>query len=71
MSTINAFPAYGRVYKTDAELLKDWNDGKDFRLHGNQYINIQDVESLKKIGVTTISVRFSLLGGNRTYDIYL
>lgn len=45
-ATIVAVPAYGRDYKSEAEVLKDWNDGKDFRhaLTG-QYLSKRDQQT--------------------------
>jgi hypothetical protein len=37
-------PAYGRVYTSKAQVLKDYNAGKDFIAQpSGQYINISDV----------------------------
>lgn len=43
MWDIHAVPAYGRDYKSKAEVLKDWREGKDFRdsLTGH-YISVRD-----------------------------
>ena len=43
MWDIHAVPAYGRDYKSQAEVLKDWREGKDFRdsLTG-QYLSVRD-----------------------------
>lgn len=38
-------PAYGRVYKSKEEVLKDWNLGKDFQYHEmlkEAYVNKDD-----------------------------
>lgn len=43
-------PAYGRDYKSKAEVLKDWNANKDFRIasveRGGTYINKEDASKL-------------------------
>lgn len=42
-------PAYGRDYTTKEEVLKDWNDGKDFKAHtprGVTYTNRSDLAHL-------------------------
>jgi hypothetical protein len=40
---LTAVPAYGRDYHSKAEVLADWNAGKDFRLEpSGQYINQDD-----------------------------
>ena len=33
-------PAYGRDYKSKAAVLKDWEDGKDFRFVGLAHTSI-------------------------------
>lgn len=40
---IHATPAYGRDYKSKAAVLKDWEEGKDFRdaLTG-RYLSVRD-----------------------------
>ena len=35
--------AYGRQYNTKELMIKDWLDGKDFRIKGGQYISIRDM----------------------------
>lgn len=39
--------AYGRTYFNEAELLKDWLGGKDFKILSGPYCSIRDVEELK------------------------
>ena len=57
---IHCSPAYGRDYKSRAEVLKDWNDGKDFFMDNRpqSYINKEDAE---RIGVPTgeINIRYA------------
>lgn len=37
--------AYGREYKTQAEIKKDWNQNKDFQMFSTgQYLNKRDAE---------------------------
>lgn len=36
--------AYGRVYKTKKDALRDWEAGKDFRIVGGPYCSIRDVD---------------------------
>ncbi len=50
-------PAYGRKYNSIEECLKDWNDGKDFRIDGGPYCSIRDLSSMQK-AVGTISIRW-------------
>lgn len=41
---IEVVPAYGRDYKSKAEILNDLRDGKDFKLTTTgQYLNIDDI----------------------------
>ena len=48
MSTwIEVIPAYGRDYKTQAEIKADWNAGKDFReTASGSYISKPEAERL-------------------------
>jgi len=48
--TIKLVPAYGRNYQTEAEALKDWNAGKDFKIAGGPYCSIRDARGLKIVG---------------------
>ena len=45
-SIIICSPAYGRDYITEEQVLKAWNEDKDFRMENRNhaYINKQDVE---------------------------
>jgi hypothetical protein len=43
MDPLVLFPAYGRVYKTEAELRQGFIDGNDFRAEvGGPYLSIRD-----------------------------
>lgn len=46
MNTLRAVPAYGRSYKSRIELVKDWIDGKDFRMENGSYFSIRDYDAL-------------------------
>ncbi len=38
-------PAYGRDYKTKAAVLKDWENGKDFKIAGGgPYTSVRDMD---------------------------
>ena len=40
---MTVIPAYGRDYKSKADTLKDWNDGKDFKdAITGQYLSKRD-----------------------------
>lgn len=39
-------PAYGRDYKSQAEVKADWNANLDFRAYTGQYINKSDAQRL-------------------------
>lgn len=60
MMFINVIPAYGRDYKTKAEIIADWNSGKDFQMSslmdGGKYIN----NSVNAPNIT-ICVRYATL----------
>lgn len=39
-------PAYGKIYETEEEVLKDWNNGIDFIIIGRgPYLNKKDFEN--------------------------
>jgi hypothetical protein len=42
MSDVHAVPAYGRDYKSKAEVLAAWQAGKDFLVPEQGYISIND-----------------------------
>jgi hypothetical protein len=42
MVTLVVTPAYGRVYKTEAELRQGFIDGRDFHIPGGPYLSIRD-----------------------------
>ena len=41
------FPAYGKVYETKEEAVKDWMAGADFRIHGGSYCSVRDSTNLR------------------------
>lgn len=51
---MNLIPAYGRLYKTEAEALKDWSEGKDFKIYGGPYCSIRDKVELEEYGTIRI-----------------
>lgn len=59
-TTINVLPAYGRDYKSQAEVQKDWDADKDFIVQGlaghGQATNKSDSLAL---GVRIVLVRYS------------
>lgn len=61
-TTINVVPAYGRDYKSQAEVQKDWDADKDFIVQGlgghGQATNRSDALAL---GVKTVLVRYAKL----------
>jgi len=48
MMDLVLIPAYGRTYKTEAAVLKDWNSGLDFKIARGPYTSIRDIEMLKE-----------------------
>ncbi len=53
---INAIPAYARTYATKEECLKDWEEGKDFKIAGGPYFSIRDKTGLKAQGYREIQI---------------
>jgi len=44
---LNAVPAYGRKYKSKEDVLRDWNEGLDFRIAGaNTYFSRRDSDMI-------------------------
>jgi len=41
-------PAYGRMYKSKKELMRDWEGGKDFMIQFGPYCSIRDKDSMIK-----------------------
>ena len=49
LSPATLTPAYGRTYKTAAEIKAAWDSGKDFRYgYSGPYCSIRDIELLKR-----------------------
>lgn len=59
-TTLNVLPAYGRDYKSQAEVQKDWDEDKDFVVQGlgghGQYVNRHDALTQ---GISTVLVRYA------------
>ena len=52
--------AYNRDYKSKAELLKDWEDGKDFKIEPQGcYTSNRDIKNMSHI--STIQFRYGKL----------
>ena len=47
MYQIYIYPAYGRMYFSEQEVLDDWNSGKDFRVVNGSYINKTEAGSFR------------------------
>lgn len=41
-------PAYGKTYATKEAMLADWQKGIDFRVVGDGYASIRDIEALRQ-----------------------
>lgn len=53
-------PAYGKDYKSKEEVLKAWNDGKDFLMKPMDcYCSIRDKVAIKEGGYDSIEFRYS------------
>ena len=60
MNTLHAVPAYGRTYTSKIDLVKDWIDGKDFRMENGSYFSIRDYDLLSKTyNYDDIAIRLS------------
>lgn len=44
--------AYGRTYSCQAEAMRDWESGKDFKLVDGPYFSVRDFDSLKRQAMT-------------------
>ena len=47
VNTLILTPAYGRVYPSESEMLKDWVLGKDFKIKAGPYCSIRDLDYLR------------------------
>jgi len=48
MIELSLIPVYGRSYNTDKDMLKDCNEGKDFKIYPNgPYTSIRYIARLK------------------------
>ena len=54
-------PAYGRDYKKKADVLKDWNDNKDFKTSAGQYINREQFATMDELPKSNITIRYNKL----------
>lgn len=70
MKTLQACPAYARRYTTQADMLKDWADGKDFKIVGGPYFSNRDIDLLKSQGYGQIEMSYGSFG-NKLYIIHL
>jgi hypothetical protein len=41
-------PAFGKVYKTQNQAVKDWHAGKDFKVVNGSYCSIRDSVAIKR-----------------------
>lgn len=68
MDWITVIGAYGRTYRSQAEVLKDWNANKDFKIVGGPYLSKSDVEDSH----TRVIVRYgkdAALGGGKVMQV--
>ncbi len=54
MDQLSLVPAYGRQYQTVSALLKDWQEGKDFRIVRGPYCSVRDVPKMLDLGFTQL-----------------
>ena len=57
--TLRVFPSYGREYKNKKEMLKDWNDKKDFQTERGQYFSRIDINDIVKNGIETVYIEIN------------
>jgi hypothetical protein len=63
MLSLTVVPAYGRDYKSEEEVKKAWEAGKDFLIQDiscrwdGSYVNISDMKNHAQQGITYSSVR--------------
>jgi hypothetical protein len=62
-------PAYGRDYKSKAEVIADLKAGKDFSVADFQSSGYTNLEDLKKLGVQSVNVRYKRLASVTVVDI--
>lgn len=41
-------PAYGRRYRTKAEMVAAWVEGKDFKIYNGPYCSVRDVATIRE-----------------------
>lgn len=51
-----AIPAYARTYRSADACLKDWNEGKDFKIACGPYFSVRDMVLLKANGYREIKI---------------
>lgn len=54
-------PAYGRDYESKAEVLKDFDDNKDFLAHEPGSSGYTSKTDLIKLGYKTVNIRYAKL----------
>lgn len=53
-------PAYGRRYETEEQAIKDWKDGKDFKIFGGPYCSIRDLAAIiEDLDNPTVLIEYS------------
>jgi hypothetical protein len=40
-------PAYGRKYKDQQQVVKAWQEGKDFQIYNGPYCSIRDISAMR------------------------
>lgn len=73
MNTIVLVPAYGRDYKSEVALMKDWKAGKDFKVASlkwmGAYTSSNELDTLRAEGYTHIEFRFNKLNDLHILEI--
>ena len=57
--TIELKPAYGRLYKTQKQFKKDFNDRKDFLIMNGPYMSKDNVNLMLEEGILNIYIKIN------------
>ena len=49
MAAILLLPAYGRYYSSEKDMVKDWQNGVDFKVLNGPYCSIRDLDTMKRM----------------------
>jgi hypothetical protein len=49
-------PAYGRSYENQEMLMKDWEEGKDFKIIDGPYLSIRNLDHIRELGFRALII---------------